>query len=137
MIRVEYEITAEDFFKMRRSVGWRDIGINQLKKALDNTMITLGLYDDHKIVAMGRLVGDFSCKGMLTDIIVDPKYQRKGYGKKIVSEILTLCKSRLDQGDKICIEANPTAGNRLFYIHCGFEYDPKKQEGVFLWIENV
>ena len=135
-MEIKYKITSQDFYDMRKSVKWKDIKLEQLEKALDNTMITIGIYEKNKIVAMGRLVGDYTCKGMLTDIIVKPEFQKRGYGKLIVMSILEQCKNNLKSGEKICIEANPTVGNTKFYITCGLKYEPENQEGVYIWIEK-
>ena len=72
---------------MRKSVNWKDIKLEQLEKALNYTMIVVGIYEENKIVAMGRLVGDYSCKGLLTDIIVKPEFQGRGYGKLVITNI--------------------------------------------------
>lgn len=135
-MEVRNKITTEDFFEMRKSVEWKNIGLEQLEIALKHTMITIGIYEGNKIVAMGRLVGDFTCKGMLTDIVVKPEYQKKGYGKIIITEILKQCKNYLKPGEKIQIEANPTNGNRNFYIKCGLKYKPENQDGVYIWLEK-
>ena len=136
-MQINYKITSQDFYDMRKSVDWKNIKLEQLEKALNYTMIVVGIYEENKIVAMGRLVGDYSCKGMLTDIIVRPEFQGKGYGKLVVTKIIEQCKKNLNNGDKLCIEANPTAGNKEFYINCGLKYEPQKQDGVYIWIENL
>lgn len=136
-MEIRNKISSQDFYDMRKSVDWKNIKLSQLEKALNNTMIVIGIYEENTIVAMGRLVGDYSCKEMLTDIIVRPEFQGKGYGKLIVTKILEQCRNGLNNGDKICIEANPTAGNTKFYINCGLNYKPEEQDGVYIWIESL
>ena len=136
-MEIRNKISSQDFYDMRKSVNWKNIKLNQLDTALNNTMIVIGIYEKDTIVAMGRLVGDYSCKAMLTDIIVKPEFQGKGYGKLIVTKILEQCKKNLNNGYKICIEANPTTGNKEFYINCGLEYKPEEQDGVYIWIESL
>ena len=91
-MQINYKITSQDFYDMRKLVDWKNIKLEQLEKALNHTMIVVGIYEKNKIVAMGRLVGDYSCKGMLTDIIVRPEFQGKGYGKLVVTKIIEQCK---------------------------------------------
>lgn len=135
-MEIKEQISAIDFYNMRKSVGWRDIDIKQLEKALNNSMIVIGIYVENEIVAMGRLVGDYSCKAMLTDIIVKPEFQKNGYGKIIVSKILEISEKKLSYGERLLIEANPTFGNIGFYTNCGMIYEPEDQEGVWIWIEG-
>lgn len=135
-MEIKTKISEQDFYNMRRSVNWQDYNLNQINKALNNSMIVVGIYENDEIIAIGRLVGDYSCKGLLTDIIVKPNYQKKGYGKIVVTKILELVKENLDDGETICIECLPTNGNRDFYINCGFEYNPNIQDGVDIWLKK-
>jgi len=135
-MEIRDKITAEDFYDIRESVAWKEINVSQLKKSLKNTMITIGIYEDDLLVAMGRLVGDFSLKGMLTDIIVRPSYQHKGYGKIVVTEILKSSLDFITTNETLCIEASPTHNNRDFYVKCGLKYKPENQDGVYIWLKN-
>ncbi|MCD7808789.1 MAG: GNAT family N-acetyltransferase [Erysipelotrichaceae bacterium] len=84
-MEIRYKISSHDLYDMRKAVNWRAINLKQLEKALNNSMIVVGIYEENTIVATARLVGDYSCKGMLTDVIVKPEYQGKGYGKLVVT----------------------------------------------------
>lgn len=133
-MRIQNNISADDFYEMRKSVHWNKIKPHQLQTALNNSMAVVGIYEEDKIVAMGRIVGDGSCKAMLTDIIVKPEYQKRGYGKKVVEELIKGVKEKQQKNTDICIEGSPTKGNRNFYIRCGFTYNPEEQDGIYLWI---
>lgn len=135
-MEVKTMITKEDFKEMRASVNWNKVKPHQLQTALDNSMVVIGIYENNKIVAMGRLVGDGICKAMLTDIIVKPEYQRKGYGRKVLEELITEITKKQPNDTDLCIEGNPTVGNREFYIKCGFTYNLKEQDGIYLWISK-
>ena len=91
---------------------------------------------DGKTVGMARLVGDFGCHGMLTDVIVHPDYQGKGIGKRLVGEIIKGINGMLEPGDKFLVELLPSAGKREFYIKLGFKYKPENMDGMYLWFEK-
>ena len=132
-----YDIKPNELKYMRELVSWnKPITINQYKKGLDNTMCKVLIKNDKDIIGLGRLVGDNSCKGLLSDIIVNPKYQGKGYGKIIVTNLIEQVKNLLNEGEVFQIEAVPTCGNRDFYIKCGMKYKPQNQDGVYIWIEK-
>lgn len=133
-MKIRNQITPQQLNDMRASVKWRTIPSSQAKKALENSMINVGVFDHEEIIAIGRLVGDKCFKAMLTDIIVKPAYQHHGYGKLVVKEILSQAKKNMHDNEQICIEACPTNGNRDFYIQCGFTYDPSEQDGVSIWL---
>ena len=75
-----------------------------------------------------------SFKAMLTDVIVHPDYQGQGFERIVVEDLLNQCRQCMKKGDMLCVESNPTAGNRDFYIRCGMKYDPEAQDGLFLWL---
>ena len=133
---VIYNITPTDFIKLRKVLGWKEINIKQVQKALDNTMCMVSVKVDNETIALGRIVGDYSCKGVLSDILVHPDYQGKGFGKIVVTSLLQMVQNSLNEGDVFQIEATPTCGNREFYIKCGFKYKPQNQDGVYVWIKK-
>ena len=129
------DIKSEELMYIRKLVNWnKPITLEQYKKALDNTMCKVLIKNDKDIIGLGRLVGDYSCKGLLSDIIVNPKYQGKGFGKIIVTNLINQVKESLKEGEVFQIEASPTYGNRDFYVKCGMKYKPENQDGVYIWI---
>lgn len=134
-MKISYKISADDFYSLRDSVGWKNVSTTELAIALDNSIYVVGIYENDSLVAMGRMVGDKVFKGLLTDIIVSPDYQNKGYGK-IVTELLKLAQENMQDGDLMCIEAAPTNGNIPFYIKCGMKHKPEEQEGVYIWLKK-
>lgn len=135
-MKISRKISAEEFYELRASVEWKNVLVSELSIALDNSMYVVGVYENDTLVAMGRIVGDKVFKGLLTDIIVSPDYQNKGYGKIVVTELLKLAQENMQDGDLMCIEAAPTNGNIPFYIKCGMKHKPEEQEGVYIWLRK-
>lgn len=135
-IKIVNNIEPNDLFLMRKSVKWKELSIRQIEIALKNTMCMVSIIKDDKCIACGRVVGDKSMKGVLSDIIVHPDYQKYGYGKIVVTNLLEQIASFLDEGEQFQLEATPTNGNREFYVKCGMKYKPENQDGVYLWIKK-
>ena len=135
-VKIIDNIASDDLIVLRESVSWKKINHEQIKKALNHTMIKISVKNNDKIVACGRLVGDYSCKGVLSDIIVCPDYQGMGLGKIVVKRLLEIVNNSLKPGQLFQIEATPTSGNRDFYIKCGFKYKPEIQDGVYIWLKK-
>ena len=135
-MKISYKISADDFYLLRDSVDWKKVSTHELKVALDNSMYVIGVYENDTLVAMGRMVGDKVFKSLLTDIIVRPNYQKKGYGKIVVTNLLKLAQENMQEGELMCIEAAPTSGNIPFYVKCGMKYKPEEQEGVYIWLKK-
>ena len=131
---VIYDIEPTDFMNLRKVLGWKEINLQQVQKGLNNTMCKVSVKVNKETVAIGRLVGDYSCKGVLSDILVHPDCQGKGFGKIVVTSLLNMVKDSLNEGDVFQIEATPTCGNRDFYVKCGFKYKPQNQDGVYVWL---
>lgn len=135
-MKISRKVSAEEFYELRASVEWKNVSTTELAIALDNSMYVVGVYEDDTLVAMGRIVGDKVFKAMLTDIIVKPDYQKKGYGRVVVTELLKLAQENMQEGELMCIEAAPTSGNIPFYVKCGMKHKPEEQEGVYIWLKK-
>jgi diamine N-acetyltransferase len=64
----------------------------------------------------------------LWGIMVDEKYQGRGYGRKAVELVITLIKGRNPQARRLCVGYLPENSHaRAFYRKCGFEVDRVQQ----------
>ena len=133
---VIHDINPIDFINLRKVLGWKEINSKQVEKGLNWTMCKVSVKVDNKTIALGRLVGDYSCKGVLSDILVHPDYQKQGFGKIVVTTLLKMVQDNLSDGEVFQIEATPTSGNRDFYVKCGFKYKPQNQDGVYVWLKK-
>ena len=136
MYKIEKFINTKDFYEIRNELGWKELKEEQIKKALNNSMVNISVYEKGICVGVGRVVGDNVLKGMLTDIMIKKDYQGKGVGKLIVTSLITEITNSLCEGELFQLEASPTSGNRDFYIKCGLKYKPENQDGVYLWIKK-
>lgn len=131
------KIDPNDMIYMRKLVGWsKKISLEQFERALKHTMFMVKIYNDSDIIAIGRLVGDYAAKGLLSDIIVNPKYQKQGFGKIVVKYLIDKVYEALGENEVFQIEATPTFSNKDFYVKCGMKYKPENQDGVYIWLEK-
>ena len=133
---VKKEIEVKDFVRIREELKWNSIPANLVEKAINGSMINISVFDNNTCIGIGRIVGDGALKGMLTDIMVSPNYQKKGVGKLVVTSLIKELENMVKDGDCFQLEASPTASNREFYIKCGLKYKPENQDGVYLWIRK-
>ena len=89
-VKLDYSITVDEFLEMVESVGWKTYTIEQIEKALQNTMYMVKATVNGKLAGIGRVVGDYSIVCILTDICVKPEFQDQGIGLKITSELKKL-----------------------------------------------
>ena len=80
----ENKLTAEEFISLQNSVGFGCSDLIQTEICLKNSMYSISIEIDKKIIGMGRIVGDGARNFYLQDINVHPNYQGQGIGKTII-----------------------------------------------------
>lgn len=86
-----------------------------LKTVFTNSRYKCFVYDDNKIVGVGRALADGVDVSYIADVAIHPEYQRHGIGKAIVSKLVELSKGY----NKILLFAS--VGKEPFYAKLGFD----------------
>lgn len=111
---------VEEYNKLFDEVGWGSYDIKVSKLALENSLYTVSIYDDDKIVGFGRLIGDGVCYFYIHDVMVLPSYQKKGIGTMIIDKL----KNKVSEYKKINpylrLYLGASLGKEEFYKKCGF-----------------
>jgi len=115
--------SAREYISLRMKTGMGMKDLSKAEIALKNSLFIVSLWDKDKLIGLGRIVGDQGITYVVTDIMVDPEYQRKGIGKKIMKEIDSYLEQNTDQEAYVCLIANKPADK--LYSQFWFEYvDP-------------
>lgn len=85
---VEKTPTPDDFNMLTESVGWGKRENSILEEALKNTLYSLCIYDENKLIGYGRIIGDKTIFLYIQDVMVIPKYQGKQIGTGIMYKLL-------------------------------------------------
>ena len=130
MIRISYDLpNSLDYIKLRVNSGMGSKkSIERVDKAIKNSLFIVSLYEKNKIIGMGRIIGDSGISYAITDIMVDKKYQGKGYGKLIMKEIDNYFSENTDEDCYIFLIANLPADK--LYSKFSFEYLPDNKCGM-------
>lgn len=126
---VVYETpTADDYvsLRIRSGMGNKDLEISQT--ALRNSLFTAALYDGQKLIGFGRVVGDCGITYVVSDIMVDAAYQRRGYAEQIMVAIDGYLQEHAHEDSYICLIANQPA-DQLYHKH-QFAYLPENKCGM-------
>ena len=87
----EYQTYNEqEIIDLYQSVGWINYTScpEMLEEAYKNSLCILGAFEKEKLVGVVRVVGDGISIVFVQDILVLPKYQRKGVGSALMRAIL-------------------------------------------------
>ncbi len=85
----------------------------KLKSAFENSFSRIFVYDEKKLIGLGRAVCDGEYQAAIFDIVLLPQYQKRGIGKNIIKKL----ESTLPV-DNIILYAVP--GKDGFYKKCGY-----------------
>ncbi len=113
----------EDYYNLRRSVGWMNFPKEQTQKAIDNSLFTIIAIENNQTVGMGRLIGD-GMYYMITDVVVYPTYQKNVIGTKIVTMLIDYVNSETPIGGRSSIQLIAEKGKEGFYTKLGFKLIP-------------
>lgn len=129
MLIHENRLSVEEFCDLQESVGFGRPNSKQIEIGLKNSIYTVSVEINNKIVGMGRLVGDNARIFYLQDIFVNPDYQKKGIGTAIVNKLLMYIENIRIKDCDIMVGLMAAKGKENFYKKFGFKNRPNSYQG--------
>jgi GNAT superfamily N-acetyltransferase len=111
--------SVEDFCHLRNLVGWGEIGYVLAQESLLNSLFHACIYSKHKLLAMGRVLGDGYMYFYIQDLIVHPDFQGQGLGKVVIEHIETYLSRAAQKGSTVGLFA--ANGMENFYTPYGYK----------------
>lgn len=115
--------------ELRKNAGWQVFPLEQAEAGIKNAYMVLCARDHGKAVDVMRLLWDGGYTALLSDIIVDPEYQRQGIGKHLVSSGMQRIKTDMQPGYKVMVSLMCAKGKEKFYEKFGFSVRPNDNHG--------
>jgi len=111
----ERPLELQDVQRLLKQTGWasnRDI--SGIEKMLANSFLTIGIWDDDRLIGFTRVLGDGIYRALIDDVVVDESYRGKGIGTEMMKHLL----SRLEQVEEVFLRT----GKEMipFYERLGF-----------------
>lgn len=119
---------AEDYVSLRLRSGMRNTDLERSRKAIKNSLFTVSIYDEEKLIGFGRIVGDEGVTYVVSDIMVDENYRRKGFADQIMKEINRYFEENTFEDSFISLIAVSPAD--LLYQKYKFKYLPPNRCGM-------
>lgn len=118
---IEYTPTAKEYNYLTKSVGWGIRDENIVEEALNNTLYSLCVFDEDKLIGYGRIIGDKTIFLYIQDVMVIPEYQGKNIGTGIINNILEKIKEYKKVNPYIRVYLGAAKGKDGFYKKFGFK----------------
>ena len=130
MIRsIEHVPSAKEFNYLTDSVGWGTRKNLIIEEALKNTLYSLCVYDDDKLIGYGRIIGDKTIFLYIQDVMVIPEYQNKHIGNGIMKNLLKKINEYKKINPNIRTYLGASKGKESFYEKSGFITRPNEELG--------
>lgn len=133
---IEKTPTPDDFNMLTESVGWGKRENNIVKEALRNTLYSLCVYDENRLIGYGRIIGDKTIFLYIQDIMVIPKYQGKQIGTEIMYKLLEQVDRYKKVNPNIRTYLGASKGKESFYEKFGFISRPNDKLGAGMILYN-
>ena len=126
---IERTPSAEEFNYLTSSVEWGTRKNNIIEEALKNTLYSLCVYDDTKLIGYGRIIGDKTIFLYIQDIMVISEYQNKQIGTGIMENLLKQIDVYKKINPNIRTYLGASKGKESFYEKFGFISRPNEELG--------
>ncbi len=120
--------SAEDYIDLRLRAGMGGKDLERSRTALRRSLFVVSVYDDTQLIGFGRVAGDGGITYVVSDIMVDEAYRRRGIADRIMRAIDTYFDQNAHEDSYICLIANRPA-DALYRKH-RFEYLPEDKCGM-------
>ncbi len=129
------ELTAKQFIELWETVWGDGPSVEQTELAMKNTSFRISIWDDDRIVAMARMIGDMGLNYYIKDVVVRPEYQHKGIGRMMINELMKYINNNGVKGTEIFVELCAFPDKIPFYQKFGFEANEAQRLKLFYHVD--
>ena len=126
---IERNPTPAEYNMLTESVGWGTKKESIIEEALKNTLYSLCVYDDDKLIGYGRLLGDKTIFLYIHSVMVLPEYQGNNIGTGILNNLLDKINEYKKVNPHIRVYLGAAKGKEGFYEKFGFIARPTEDLG--------
>lgn len=122
--------TATEYNYLMSAVGWGEWEDEIIEDALDNTLYSICVYDEEKIIGYGRIIGDKTIFLHIHSVMVHPDYQNQHIGSEILKKIIEKVDEYKKKNPKIRTYVQASKDKEGFYERFGFIARPNADLGA-------
>ena len=121
--------------QLLQAVGWGRRPLRRVKRALDNSLLKIGLWQHDpkfpRLIGFARCTGDGVIDATIWDVAINPVYQGNGLGKQLMSYLMRSLKR--EGVSRVTLFADSDV--ITFYKRQGWTLEPKGNKCAF-WYSN-
>ena len=137
MILIKENVNNVDEFNyLYDAVGWESYEKEISRKSLKNTLYSVSVYEEDKIVGFGRLIGDGICFVYIHDVMVVPEHQNNKIGTQIMYKLLDKIAEIKLENPYVRVYLGASKGKEKFYERFGFITRDKANLGSGMILEG-
>lgn len=120
-------INPEELFGLLQQTSWaNDRSPLDIQRMLDRSQITLGVWDEDKLIAFARVITDDSYRALIDDVVVESAYRKQGVASHMLEKIF----KRTEHIELVMLDCDQDLIG--FYGQFGF----KAKDGASLQVRN-
>lgn len=127
---IEKTPTVEEYNELNNSVGWGERNPEIIEEALKNSIYCICAYEKNKLIGFARMIGDKTIFLYIQDVMVNPEYQKRGIGTKIIENILNKVEDFRKINPNIKVYLCASKNRESFYEQFGFVSRPNDEMGA-------
>lgn len=108
----------DDYRRLRSVAGLSPKSAEAAMRGLANTLYGVSVLDGERAVGMGRIIGDGGCFFVVVDIAVQPEFQKRGLGKRIMEALDAWLRANAPESSNVSLFADGDA--KHLYAKYGF-----------------
>jgi|SRR5699024_8166843 len=129
-INIVYDSPSPDQYNnLRVEGGLMEKDKDGVKIGLKNSLFMVCVYNNENLIGMGRIGGDGGTFFHIVDIVVKPKFQGQGIGKRIMKELTNYLQRNAYPNSYVSLIADVPANH--LYEQFGFQYTSPKANGMY------
>lgn len=117
-----------EYNQLRKTLGLKLIEDKSIIMGLNNSIKCISVFDDEKMIGMGRIIGDNGMVYVISNIFIIPEYQHQGIGYRIMNILLNYLESVCSENSQVILMARKDTED--FYKKFGFLCRPTNELGA-------
>ena len=109
-------VNAEELSGLLKQTDWAESRSPlDVQQTLDHSQLTLGVWDDERLIGFCRVITDDIYRAMIEDVVVDSAYRGRGIASTMLEKLL----NRLQHVEIVMLDCAPDMCG--FYARLGFK----------------